>query len=138
MKSTSSRPKRSYSVERQFGVLVGGVFAALGGWWLARGKFQLAAPYFLALGGLLLLIGLVYPRALVVPNRMWMKLADALSFVMTRVILGLVFFLMITPIGLLRRMLGGDPLHRRARRAESYWKPYLPRQANPQHYEKMF
>jgi hypothetical protein len=138
MKLRRSKPKRSYGVERQFGVLVGAVFAALGGWWLTRGKFQLVAPYFLTLGGLLLLIGLIYPRALVVPNRLWMKLAEALSFVMTRVILGLVFFLMVTPIGLLRRMLGGDPLHRRARPAESYWKPYLARQGDPQHYEKMF
>ncbi|SRR6266404_3748742 len=138
MKLRRPNPKRSYGVERYFGVLVGAVFAAVGAWWLTRGKFQLVAPYFLTLGGLLLLIGLVYPRALVVPNRMWMKLAEALSFVMTRVILGLVFFLMVTPIGLLRRILGGDPLHRRARRAESYWKPYLSRQGDPQHYEKMF
>ena len=138
MKARRSNSRRSYVVERQFGVLVGAVFAALGGWWLARGKFQLVAPYFLTLGGLLLLAGLIYPRVLVVPNRLWMKLAEALSFVMTRVILGLVFFLMVTPLGLLRRMLGGDPLHRRGRREDSYWKPYLVRQRDPLHYEKMF
>lgn len=137
---TSRRPKqhRSYGVERNFGLLVGAVFAALGAWWLIRGKFHVVAPCFLTLGGLLVLFGAFYPRALVVPNRMWMKLAEALSFVMTRVILGLVFFLMVTPIGLFRRMIGGDPLHRRARRAESYWKPYLLRQEDPRHYEKMF
>jgi hypothetical protein len=35
-------------------------------------------------------------------------------------------------------MFGGDPLSRRARRAESYWKPYTERQGDPKHYEKMY
>lgn len=130
--------RRLYSVERNFGLVVGGVFAALGGWWLIRGKFQTVAPYFLALGALLIISGLVFPRALVIPNRLWMGLAEAMSFVMTRVILALVFFLLALPIGLLRRMFGGDPLNRRAAPSESYWRPYQSRQNDPRHYEKMY
>ena len=57
--------------------------------------------------------GLLVPRALVWPNRLWMGLAEALSFVMTRVILAIVFFALVTPIGLFRRLIGGDPLNRR-------------------------
>lgn len=129
---------RSYSVERNFGILVGGVFAALGGWWLIRGKFHLVAPWALGLGALLVIAGLIFPRALVIPNRLWMGLAEALSFVMTRVILGLVFFFVVMPIGLVRKALGGDPLNRRAARAESYWKPYQARQTDRRHYEKMY
>ena len=131
-------PRRSHSIERRFGLVVGAVFAALGGWWLIRGKFQPAAPYVLGLGALLVLLGLVFPRALVIPNRLWMGLAEALSFVMTRVILGLVFCLLVTPIGLLRRMLGGDPLRRRAGPAQSYWTRYSSRQSNARHYDKMY
>jgi hypothetical protein len=67
-----------------------------------------------------------------------MGLAAALSFVMTRVILALVFFLLALPIGLLRKMLGGDPLNRRAAPAKSYWRPYPSRQSDPRHYEKMY
>ncbi|HKP87779.1 MAG TPA: SxtJ family membrane protein [Blastocatellia bacterium] len=130
--------KRSYRIERDFGLVVGGVFVALSLWWLFRGRFQAIAPYLLALGATLILSGLVVPKALVWPNRLWMGLAAALSFVMTRVILAIVFFALVTPIGLFRRLIGGDPLNRRAAPSESYWKPYLSRQGDPRHYEKMY
>jgi hypothetical protein len=129
---------RSYAIERNFGLVVGAAFAAFGGWWLWRGKFLQVAPYVLALGLLLVLLGLIWPRALVVPNRLWMGLAAGMSFVMTRVILTAVFFLLVTPIGLLRRMFGGDPLQRRGAPSESYWRPYQSRQSDPRHFEKMY
>jgi len=117
---------------------VGGIFAALSGWWLYRAKFQLVAPGLFAVGAILVLLAAVFPRALVIPNRLWMGLAGVLSFVMTRVILALVFFLLAMPIGLFRKMFGGDPLNRRSANAESYWKPYLSRQSDPRHYERMY
>jgi hypothetical protein len=67
-----------------------------------------------------------------------MLLAEGLSFVTTRVILALVFFLVVTPIGVVKRLMGWDPLSRRAERRASYWQPYSERQRNPRHYEKMF
>jgi hypothetical protein len=130
--------KRSYRAEREFGLLVGGVLIALGGWWLYRGRYPSLSVALLSLGATLALLGALFPRALVVPNRLWMGLAEALGFVMTRVILGLIFFLVVTPIGIVRRLTGGDPLGRRAPRAESYWKPYTERRADPKHYEKMY
>src|SRR6185503_9720742 len=138
MMTRTDMKRRSYSVERSFGLVVGAVFAALGGWWMLRGKFQPVAPYVLALGAMLMLLGLSFPRALVIPNQLWMGLAEAISFVMTRVILAIVFFALVTPIGLFRRLIGGDPLNRRADKSESYWKPYLSRQADARHYEKMY
>lgn len=125
-------------MERDFGFIVGGIIAALSGWWLYRGKLQLVAPGLLAVGAILILLAAVFPRALVIPNRLWMKLAEALSFVSTRVILAVTFFGVVTPIGILRRLWGGDPLSRRSPRVESYWRPYLARQSDPRHYEKMY
>jgi hypothetical protein len=133
-----SARKRSYRTERDFGLLVGGVFLALGGWWLYRGRFTAVASTLLILGATLALLGAVYPQSLVVPNRLWMGMAEAMGFVMTRVILGVVFFLIVTPIGLIRRLTGGDPLGRRGARTESYWKPYSARRNDPKHYEKMY
>ena len=130
--------RRSFRAEKEFGLVVGGVFVLLGGWWLYRGKFGSAAPVLLTLGALLVLFGLIWPRALVWPNRAWMLLAEALSWVTTRVILGLVFFLVMTPIGVVKRLMGWDPLSRRAPRGASYWRPYSERQRDPRHYEKMF
>lgn len=134
----SGHGKRSYRVERDFGLLVGGVFLALGGWWSYRGRYSSLSVVLLGLGAVLVLSGALYPRSLVVPNRLWMGMAEAMGFVTTRLILGVVFFLFMTPIGLVRRLFGGDPLSRRAHRAESYWKPYTERRADPKHYEKMY
>jgi hypothetical protein len=128
----------SFRAQREFGLLVGGILVLLSSWWLYRGKFNVAAEVLLPLGSLLVLLGLLWPRALVVPNKAWMLLADALSFVTTRLILGLVFFLVLTPIGIAKRLMGWNPLGRRGARRESYWQPYSERQRDPRHYEKMY
>ncbi|HEV7743999.1 MAG TPA: SxtJ family membrane protein [Pyrinomonadaceae bacterium] len=130
--------RRSLRAEREFGLVVGGVFVLLGAWWLYRGKFPNAAPIILPLGSLLVLLGLIWPRALVLPNKAWMLLAEGLSFVSTRIILAAVFFLVITPIGVVKRLSGWDPLSRRSLSGASYWRPYSERQRNKRHYEKMF
>ena len=128
--------KRRYRVERDFGLLVGGVVAVLGAWWVYRGKFGAVGPVFLSVGAALIGLGALFPRALVWPNRAWMGLAGVLSYVMTRVVLALVFFLILTPIGVVKRLTGWDPLGRRKRRGESYWAPSPERDAR--HFEKMF
>jgi saxitoxin biosynthesis operon SxtJ-like protein len=130
--------KRSFRIEREFGLVVGAVFVLLGAWWIYRGKFTNIAYVVLPLGSVLILLGLFLPRALIYPNKAWMKLAEVLAFVMTRLILGVVFFLIVTPIGVVKRLFGWDPLNRRAARSATYWKPYSDRQRDPRHYEKMF
>ena len=130
--------KKSFRRERDFGFVVGGIFVLLSAWWLYRGKFSSVSQFTLPLGSVLVLLGLLWPAALVWPNRMWMLLAEGLSFVTTRIILGIVFFLIITPIGVMKRLSGWDPLERRSERRSSYWKPYSERQRDPRHYEKMY
>jgi hypothetical protein len=132
------RKERSFRTEREFGLIVGGLFAALGGWWAYRGKFEFLAQTLIALGALLVLLGAVYPRVLVLPNRAWMALAGVMSFIMTRLILAFVFFLIVTPIGVVKRMTGWDPLRRRSQPEQSYWTTYSARQRDPRHYEKMY
>ena len=130
--------KRSLRVEREFGLVVGGVFILLGAWWLYRGKFATASHIALPLGAVLVLLGLLFPKALIYPNKYWMKMAEGMAFVMTRLILGIVFFLVVTPIGFIKRLTGWDPLNRRSGPSESYWKPYSERQRDARHYEKMY
>jgi len=130
--------KKSRRAEREFGLIVGGVLLLISGWWLYRGKFPTLSHVTLPLGGLLVLLGLIFPAALVWPNKAWMALAEVLSFVTTRIILAFVFFVIVTPIGFIKRLLGWDPLHRRAAASDSYWLPYSERQKDPRHYEKMF
>jgi Saxitoxin biosynthesis operon protein SxtJ len=130
--------KRSLRAEREFGLIVGGILLLLSLWWLYRGKFPRVSHVTLIVGPVLVLLGLVFPQALVLPNKIWMAFAEVLSFVTTRIILAFVFFVIVTPIGVVKRLFGWDPLHRRAAASESYWKPYSERQRDPRHYEKMF
>lgn len=130
--------KKSRRAEREFGLIVGGVLVLLSAWWLYRGKFPNLSQVTLPLGGVLVLFGLIFPAALVWPNKAWMALAEVLSFVTTRIILAFVFFVIVTPIGFIKRLFGWDPLHRRAAASDSYWRPYSDRQRDPRHYEKMF
>jgi hypothetical protein len=129
---------RSYRAEREFGLVVGGGFVLLGLWWTYRGKFTTARDVVIVLGPTLVLFGAVFPRALVYPNKAWMLLAEGLSYVSTRIILAFVFFVVLTPIGLIKRAMGWDPLHRRSTPRDTYWRPYSKRQLDPGHYEKMF
>ncbi len=137
-KDTTMRPKNFFRAEKEFGLIVGGIFSVIAGWWLYRGKAQSLAPVVLSVGLLLVVLGSIFPRSLVYPNKFWMLLAAGLGFISTRIILGIVFFLMVTPIGLVKRLLGWDPLARRGASRETYWRPYPERQRNPRHFEKMF
>ena len=124
--------------EREFGVIVGGVLLALRLWWFYRGKFEIAGIVLTFIGSALVLLGAFAPRLLVIPRKLWMKLAEGMSYVSSRIILFVVFFLVLTPIGLVKRAMGWDPLQRRAGSRESFWEPYPERQRDPKHYERMY
>jgi hypothetical protein len=104
---------------RRFGLVVGAAFLTLGllVWWRER---PLAGQVFGAIGAALILSGVMLPDALRPVYRAWMGLALAISKVTTPVFLSLVYFGVITPIGLVRRVLGHDALNRR-RMGESLW-----------------
>src|ERR1044071_6349252 len=110
----------SFRTEREFGLIVGGIFVLLSSWWIYRGKFSSVRQVTLPLGALLVVLGIILPRALVYPNKAWMALAEVLSFISTRIILAIVYFLVLTPIGVIKRLFGWDPLHRREYARESY------------------
>ncbi len=105
---------------RNFGLLVGVVFAALGLLFWLRGKAHY--PYFLVPSILLLLLGAAFPTALKYVYIAWMCLAIVLGFIVSSVILTLFFVLVITPIGLAARLFGKDFLRLKLdRRETTYW-----------------
>lgn len=63
-------------------------------------------------GALLGGIGLIVPEVLKYPYKGWMVLGHALGWVNTRIILGIVFYGVVTPMGLVMKMKGRDPMHR--------------------------
>ncbi len=111
---------KSNSELRKFGITIGIAFAILGAIFLWRGK-----PFWIYLEGaaaVFVLTGLLLPGVLRPVERVWMKGAHVLGIIMTHVILSVTFYLVITPVGLIMRLFGRDPLHRRYdRNARSYW-----------------
>ena len=97
---------------RRFGLVVGAAFLLLAGflWWRGR---PVAALVCCGLGAVLLGLGLVAPGALRPVHRVWMGAAVAMSKVTTPIFLGIVYFGVITPIGIARRLFGGNPLKHR-------------------------
>ena len=105
---------------RSFGLMVGSIFALIGVW-PAVWRGQPLRLWSLILGGVLMASALVWPRSLTRVYRLWMTVGEALGWINTRIILGVLFYLVFTPLGWCMRLRGKDPMRRTlAPEAESY------------------
>jgi hypothetical protein len=99
-------PARLSAAEgRKFGLLVGGVSAALGAFSWYRHHFG-RADVMIGLGVALMLSGLLIPTKLGPLYRAWMGLAGVLSKIMTPVFMGVVYFVVLTPTGWIMKLFG--------------------------------
>lgn len=119
---------RTAGSERKFGLSVGGVLLGLGAILLQR-HHETAATILGVPGGLLVLGGLFVPNWLGPVERRWMWVAGRVGHFNARVILGVAYYVIISPMGLFMRLLGRDPLDRRLRTGESYWHKRPPEPA---------
>jgi hypothetical protein len=107
---------------RNFGLLMACVLLLVGGWlWW---KSAASGPWVLGAAALLALIGLAVPAALKPFYKGWMILAVIMGWVMTRVVLTLVYYFVLTPIGFLGRIFGEQFLQLKLKRScetTSYW-----------------
>ena len=107
---------------REFGLLMALVFGVLGA--MLLWKSRPATPYVLAVTAFFGLSAILAPAILDPLERVWMKFAEKLSVVMTYVIVTLTFYLAITPIAVLLRLLGKDSLGKHFDRSkDTYWIP---------------
>lgn len=121
---------------RNFGLMVGAVFTAIGLalFFLGRG----ANIALFAIGLVILFFGAIIPRVLYLPYRAWMGFAIVMGWIMSRLILTILFFVVITLIGFIARAIGKDFLGLRRRPdARSYWQKRESITSKEQ-YEKQF
>jgi hypothetical protein len=122
---------------RTFAITMFIALSILGGLLLWRkGEFGLifcfAALAFLA-------FGLSYPQILYPVYRGWMTIARVLGFVMTHLILTLVYYLVFTPTGLLMRVFNKTPLEFKLEPdSQTYWRSKAKTEPSFNRYEKMF
>ena len=126
---------------RSVGWLCGWVLLSLAAlvWWGNDCAVTTAAYVLGGIGGTLVGLGLAVPVVLKPVYRVWMALAVVLGFIMTRVILSVVYYLVMTPIGLAMRLFGKDPMHRRIDPdAASYWIEKSYDDESPERLEKYY
>lgn len=125
------------SSDRSFGFVFAGFFALLAGWSLWRGG---SAWMWLGSVAVVFLAVALLRAALLAPlNWLWMRFGLLLAKIVNPIVLGLLFYLVFTPIGLLARLLGKDFLRiRREPQAESYWIARDPPGPEPQSMKDQF
>jgi len=109
------------SSDRSFGLVIAVVFALAGFLPLLRSPHQprwWAAFIAIAFA----LVALLWPQRLAALNRLWLKFGLLLHAIVSPVILALIFYVAVVPVGLLKRVFGNDSLRLKAdRTANTYW-----------------
>lgn len=122
---------------KKFGLLVGSVFIVMSAIGIYHGWSIGAAGVFLLVGIVLLVFGMLLPDSLKQAYRVWMAMAFAIGWLVSRMILFILFYFVLTPVGFLARMFKKEFLDTDFRKKkESYW---IPKSANKKiNYEKLF
>jgi hypothetical protein len=107
--------------ERTFGFVFTGIFSIFTGYlWYHHGK-PLAIQAFFVLAVAFLVAALFMPIVLRPLNKAWYQLGLLMGRVVSPIVLGILFFILITPIAILMRMAGRDPLKLRKQDVQSHW-----------------
>ena len=129
--------KNSKKDLRKFGITMGSAFAILGifFWWRDK-DFSL---YFLIVSPVFIVFGLALPNVLKPVQKAWLTFSKILGRFMTGLILTILFYAVVTPIGLFLRLMGKDPLAIKSSPAvESYWVFKKEKTVNREDYEKQY
>ncbi len=95
---------------REFGILIGFGFPIIIGLLIPAITGHGFRSWTIWVGFLGLIFGLISPNLLKLPYKAWMKLGYLLGWVNSRIILGIIFFIILLPIAIVMRLFGYDPL----------------------------
>ena len=95
---------------REFGFLIGLGIPLIIGWIIPAAGGHMFRIWTLSIGIPILVLGVLKPLLLHYPYIVWMKLGNALGWLNSRIILGLVFLVVLQPIAFIMRLFGYDPL----------------------------
>ncbi|WP_198264324.1 SxtJ family membrane protein [sulfur-oxidizing endosymbiont of Gigantopelta aegis] len=105
---------------RQFAWIMSGmilVFFALLLPWVWNWAFSWT-PYIIS--GVFALTGLLIPQLLIPVHKAWLKFAEVLGFINSRILLFIIFYLVLTPMGLVAKLFGFDPMKKK-HNVDSYY-----------------
>ena len=122
---------------RKFGITIGVILLIIAGFlfWKEKESFQILLTF----GVTLCILGIAIPFILKPIYWVWMIFATILGWIMTRVILSLLFYIIVTPIGLIPRFFGKQFLELKWDKSkESYWNYRTIKHLKMEDYEKQF
>ena len=122
---------------QKFGITIGVILLIIAGFlfWKEKESFQILLTF----GVTFCILGIAIPFILKPIYWVWMIFATILGWIMTRVILSLLFYIIFTPIGLILRFFGKQFLELRWDKSkESYWNSRTNEQLQNENYEKQF
>jgi len=130
-------PEIQVSSPRAFGIVFFIVFLAIAIWPIANeGTVHL---WSIMIAGLFLLLAIFIPDSLQPLNRTWFRFGLLLHKVVNPIIMGLLFFFTITPIAVIFRLIGKDPLNRNFdQKLETYWIERNPKELTSDSMKKQF
>ena len=109
----------------RFGYFFSAIFTVLALYFYIKFYYYIAFTVTLA-GVLILVLTITTPNSLTKLNRLWYSLGIFLGKVISPIVLGGMFFVLITPIALITRLFGRDELRMRKSFVESYWVDRTP------------
>jgi hypothetical protein len=112
--------KPQLPTNQKFGWFFSSMFAVLAAYsyWKVWDKFAVTA---LVVALMFAALTLLHPKLLSPLNRLWYQLGMLLGKIVSPIVLGIIFFVLITPTSLVTRLFGRDELKLKKRSAESYW-----------------
>ena len=115
-----SHHKIKTGTERNFGLVFAAVFVIIGLYPVLQGQDIRLWAFIIAF--IFLFFGIFLPKVLIVPNKLWFKFGILLGAIVSPIIMGIIFFLVVTPTGIIMRLLGKDLLRQKINKSKkSYW-----------------
>ena len=108
--------------DRSFGVMFGFIFIIIAVIIRLRDNPQNIQLLFLALSFLTFLISFTRPSLLSTPNKLWMKFSLLLARFVSPIVLGVLFYVLISPLALVLRLFGRDELRLKTKKIASNWQ----------------
>ena len=122
---------------KKFGLFFTAIFVLCGGFFTIKANL-LWAVVFGVLATLTLLLSLTKSDWLLPFNKLWMRIGLLLGMIVSPIVLGLLFFLLITPIALVMRVVGRDELKLKQSDQDSYWIDRTPSGPAPSSFKNQF
>jgi len=115
-------PKLDRQELRNFGLMMAGFLATIFGVIIPLARRHESPLWIWVIAIFFVAFALVAPNALNPIYQGWMRFGLVMGWIETRIILGLVFYAMILPMGVVMRLLGNDPLQRKLQKREPSYR----------------